>query len=261
MVEVKREFRRLDIKGSFWKMKLRNRLRDHILRLRYDKPYALFLFFVSLCLIRIMCMGYLDIVKRRNRVPVITMTKDVIDRCRTTNILSEEDLEGTNSYTSFSITNFQNDRINDITVNRTRIKSLNLNDCQLTSFYQMEALLLEIFPTRISKTLKDTVKKLDISSNSIPFEEIDKILNYFPNLEMIFVSNSKIKMGYWKRYFDLDNKKHFKTPQSLRLLCLKSSGVSGIDDNILPESLNWLILTNNTLSSLPPQLDNITLKK
>ena len=250
MVEIKREFSRLDRKGSFWQMKLRNRWRNHILRLRHDKSYALFLFFISLCLIRMICMGYLDIIKQRNKMPVVTMTKNVLDRCRNMNILRDDEYEGTNSYTAaFPLANYQN---GDSKMNKPKMKSLNLKGCHLSSFYQMEALLLETFPTSISKTLKNTVQKLDISSNSIPFEEIDNILKHFPNLEMLFVSNSKINLGYWKRNFYLDNQKQIITPQKLRLLCFKSSGITGIDDNILPESLNWLILTNNTLSTLPP---------
>jgi len=103
---------------------------------------------------------------------------------------------------------------------------------------------IEIFPEKIFE-LSESLEFLDLSNNK---------LSYIPDLSRL----SKLKIAFFS-YNLLTNVPHaFKGCTNLYMLGLKGNQIDTFDENILPLSISWLILTDNKLSTLPNSIGDLT---
>ena len=114
------------------------------------------------------------------------------------------------------------------------IFSLNLRGCGLTSLEK----LLPYLSADIAKATS-----VNISENYLNPKELSKLSHYFPIIKILVVANSLIQLGRWPKSAPL--------PPTLRNFIANNSGLKSIDEGVLPESLEWLVLTNNELKALP----------
>ncbi|MGA9046697.1 leucine-rich repeat-containing protein kinase family protein [Sulfuricurvum sp.] len=103
---------------------------------------------------------------------------------------------------------------------------------------------LTTFPEEIFE-LADTLEILDLSNNllsSLP-EEISRLTN----LKIAFFSNN--------RFTTVPS---FKGCEHLYMVGFKSNQIETFDEEVLPDSISWLILTDNRLKSLPRSIGNLS---
>ncbi|QPF75811.1 serine/threonine-protein kinase [Roseateles sp. DAIF2] len=109
---------------------------------------------------------------------------------------------------------------------------LSLNGARLT------ALPPEIFDPEIA----DTLEILDVSGNAL--EQLPEVLAELPRLRIVFASNN--------RFTELPAVLG-RCPQ-LEMVGFKSNRIREVDGEALPARLRWLILTDNAIETLPPEL-------
>lgn len=103
---------------------------------------------------------------------------------------------------------------------------------------------LTTFPEEIFE-LADTLEILDLSHNalsSIP-EEISRLTN----LKIAFFSNN--------RFTTVPS---FRGCKQLYMVGFKSNQIETFDEEVLPDSISWLILTDNKLKKLPHSIGKLT---
>ena len=88
-----------------------------------------------------------------------------------------------------------------------------------------------------------TLDALDIGGNCLPPSEISRLANHFKGLRILFASHAAEPLGDWPETAKLS--------AGLRTFGAKNSGLTSIADGVLPESLQWLILTGNEMRELP----------
>lgn len=117
-----------------------------------------------------------------------------------------------------------------------------------------------------SGELKGT-KKIKLSCNLTYFPE--KIFDYFESLEYLDLSGNQLstlpddfgKLINLKILFLSDNNfcsipTVINQCQNLDIIGFKSNKLSSFTEDALPENIRWLILTNNSLTSLPKSIGN-----
>lgn len=97
---------------------------------------------------------------------------------------------------------------------------------------------LTYFPKEIF-TLADTLEILDLSHNQL--SELPLEMHKFKKLKIAFFSNNLFT----------EVPAVFKKCESLYMLGFKSNQITVFEENILPLSISWLILTDNKLKALP----------
>ncbi len=101
------------------------------------------------------------------------------------------------------------------------------------------------FPKKLYE-LADTLEILDLSNNflsELP-EDIDKL----KNLKILFLSNNNFKKV----------PSELKNLQNLYMLGFKANEIKNFDEDILPLSISWLILTDNKIEILPESMGKLT---
>jgi len=103
---------------------------------------------------------------------------------------------------------------------------------------------LSSFPDEIF-TLAETLEILDLSHNQ---------LSEIPDLSRL----KKLKIAFFS--FNLFTKvpAAFKNCDKLYMLGLKGNQIETFDEDILPLTISWLILTDNRLKALPASIGNLT---
>lgn len=112
------------------------------------------------------------------------------------------------------------------------IKRLNLRE-NLTTFPK------EIFD------LADTLEILDLSGNAL--SSLPEDISRLTKLKIAFFSNN--------RFTDIPS---FKGCDNLYMIGFKSNLIETFDEDILPEGISWLILTDNRLRTLPRSIGKLT---
>ncbi len=104
---------------------------------------------------------------------------------------------------------------------------------------------LTSFPPEIFE-LADTLEFLDLSNNALSHipDEIRKL----KKLKIVFFSNNLFTTV----------PSAFKECENLYMLGLKANQIEQFDEDILPLSISWLILTDNRLKSLPDSIGKLT---
>jgi len=97
---------------------------------------------------------------------------------------------------------------------------------------------LRSFPSEIFE-LSDTLEFLDLSNNAL--SSIPKEIAGLKKLKIAFFSNNLFKSV----------PSEFKACENLYMLGFKSNQIETFDEDILPLSISWLILTDNKMKSLP----------
>ncbi len=103
---------------------------------------------------------------------------------------------------------------------------------------------LESFPEELF-TLCDSLELLDLSGNAL--EDLPD-LSRFTKLKIAFFSQNK--------FTKVPNS--FKECHNLFMLGFKSNAIEKFDEDILPLSISWLILTDNRLKQLPSSIGKLT---
>ncbi len=103
---------------------------------------------------------------------------------------------------------------------------------------------LNEFPQKIFE-LADTLEMLDLSNNK---------LTSIPDLTRL--KNLKIAFFSYNSFKKLPNA--FKGCKNLYMLGLKGNQIEIIDEDILPLSISWLILTDNKIKKLPKSIGDLT---
>lgn len=103
---------------------------------------------------------------------------------------------------------------------------------------------LSEFPEKIFE-LADTLEILDLSHNR---------LTTLPNLERL----SKLKIAFFSYNLFTKLPNAFKGCKNLYMLGVKGNQIEFIDEDILPLSISWLILTDNKLKALPKSIGDLT---
>lgn len=103
---------------------------------------------------------------------------------------------------------------------------------------------LTTFPEKIFD-LADSLEILDLSNNQ---------LSSIPNLERL--TNLKIAFFSYNLFTEVPNA--FKGSKNLYMLGLKANQIEVFDEDILPLSISWLILTDNKLRTLPESIGDLT---
>ena len=103
---------------------------------------------------------------------------------------------------------------------------------------------LTTFPEEIY-TLADTLEILDLSHNAL--SSLPDDLHRLSKLKIAFFSNNLFTQV----------PKVFKACYSLYLLGFKANQIESFDEDILPTSISWLILTDNKLRSLPKSIGKL----
>lgn len=112
------------------------------------------------------------------------------------------------------------------------------------------------------------IKKLTLSENLSEFPE--KIFDLADSLEMLDLSNNKLitipnleklrklKIAFfsYNSFTKLPNA--FKECKNLYMLGFKGNQIEIIDEDILPLSISWLILTDNKIKKLPNSIGDLT---
>lgn len=104
---------------------------------------------------------------------------------------------------------------------------------------------LKTFPIEIFD-LADTLEFLDLSNNSLC--EIPKEISRLKKLKIAFFSFNNFKSV----------PSEFKECENLYMLGLKANQIDSFDEDILPLSISWLILTDNKLKTLPNSIGKLT---
>jgi hypothetical protein len=102
---------------------------------------------------------------------------------------------------------------------------------------------LTVFPEEIFD-LADTLEILDLSNNllsSLP-EDISRL----PHLKIAFFSNNRFTAV-----------PSFKGCEHLYMVGFKSNQIETFEEEVLPDTISWLILTDNCLTSLPSSIGNL----
>ncbi|MDO9055849.1 MAG: protein kinase [Sulfuricurvum sp.] len=102
---------------------------------------------------------------------------------------------------------------------------------------------LSVFPEEIFD-LADTLEILDLSNNllsSLP-EDISKLTN----LKIAFFSNNRFSAV-----------PSFKGCEHLYMVGFKSNQIETFEEEVLPDTISWLILTDNRLKSLPSSIGKL----
>jgi hypothetical protein len=102
---------------------------------------------------------------------------------------------------------------------------------------------LTTFPEEIFE-LSDTLEILDLSNN---------LLCELPNLCRL--SNLRIAFFSYNRFVTLPS---FKGCDNLTMLGFKGNKIARFDEDILPLGINWLILTDNRLKTIPRSIGKLT---
>ena len=123
------------------------------------------------------------------------------------------------------------------------LKQLNNNELQGTKYLNLTE-DLSSFPPKIFD-LADTLEILDLSNNK---------LSSLPNLEKL--TNLKIAFFSYNLFTKIPNV--FKGCKKLYMLGLKGNKIEIFDENILPLSISWLILTDNKIQKLPNSIGDLT---
>jgi len=103
---------------------------------------------------------------------------------------------------------------------------------------------LEIFPDEIF-LLADSLEILDLSHNK---------LFTLPDLSSL----KKLKIAFFSFNQFTEVPAAFKNCQNLYMLGMKGNQLATFDEDILPLSISWLILTDNKLTSLPNSIGDLT---
>ena len=103
---------------------------------------------------------------------------------------------------------------------------------------------LEVFPEEIF-TLSETLELLDMSGNR---------LSSLPDLSRL----KKLKIAFFSQNNFEIFPDAFKECHNLYMLGLKSNAIAQFDEDILPLSISWLILTDNRLTRLPDSIGKLT---
>ena len=111
------------------------------------------------------------------------------------------------------------------------IKRLTLSE-SLTSFPE------EIFD------LADSLEILDLSNNLL--SELPEDISRLANLKIAFFSNN--------RFTSVPS---FKGCEHLYMVGFKSNQIEMFDEEVLPDTISWLILTDNRLKTLPMSIGNL----
>ena len=116
-----------------------------------------------------------------------------------------------------------------------KLKGLN----QLTLSEELTSFPDEVF------TLSDTLEILDLSHNR---------LSQLPDLSRL----KKLKIAFFSFNLFTEVPAAFKNCENLYMLGLKGNQLEKFDEDILPLSISWLILTDNKLRSLPNSIGQLT---
>jgi hypothetical protein len=112
------------------------------------------------------------------------------------------------------------------------------------------------------------IKKLTLSENLITFPE--KIFDLCDSLEILDLSNNKftklpnleklthLKIAFFSNNLFKEVPDAFKGCKNLYMLGLKANQIEIFDEDILPLSISWLILTDNKIKKLPDSIGNLT---
>jgi len=103
---------------------------------------------------------------------------------------------------------------------------------------------LEIFPDEIF-ALADTLEILDLSHNK---------LSSLPDLSRL----KKLKIAFFSFNQFSEVPSAFKNCHNLYMLGMKGNQLAEFDEDILPLSISWLILTDNRLTQLPDSIGDLT---
>jgi hypothetical protein len=107
---------------------------------------------------------------------------------------------------------------------------------------------LTIFPEKIFD-LADSLEFLDLSNNQ---------LSFIPDLSKL----TKLKIAFFSYNLFTELPNSFKCCHSLYMLGFKGNKIAIFEENILPLSISWLILTDNKLKTIPNSIgDLIKLQK
>ena len=104
---------------------------------------------------------------------------------------------------------------------------------------------LTSFPTEIFE-LADTLEILDLGNNSL--SSIPKEISKLKKLKIAFFSNNLFTAV----------PSAFKECESLYMLALKTNQIEAFDEDILPLSISWLILTDNKIKTLPNSIGKLS---
>lgn len=131
----------------------------------------------------------------------------------------------------------------------TYVKTLQQVPVQTVTELNIRGFNLTHFPKELL-VFAPYVTKIDASNNN--FKAIPKELAQFKELEICFLSNNPIT--------SIDNM--LAHLPHLRILGCKSCAITTIAEDVLPTSLQWLILTHNQITALPQSIGALTrLKK
>lgn len=112
------------------------------------------------------------------------------------------------------------------------------------------------------------IKQLTLSENLITFPE--KIFDLADSLEILDLSNNQLtsipnlekltnlKIAFFSYNLFTQVPTAFKRCENLYMLGLKGNQIEVFDEDILPLSISWLILTDNKLISLPKSIGDLT---
>ena len=103
---------------------------------------------------------------------------------------------------------------------------------------------LSDFPEEIY-TLSETLEILDLSDNAL--SEIPSGISRLKKLKIAFISNNCFK----------EVPPAFKSCENLSMLGMKSNQIEDFDEDILPLSISWLILTDNQIKVLPKSIGKL----
>lgn len=103
---------------------------------------------------------------------------------------------------------------------------------------------LSEFPNKIFD-LADSLEILDLSNNK---------LTTIPNLEKL----TKLKIAFFSYNLFTELPNAFKGCKNLYMLGLKGNKIEFIEEDILPLSISWLILTDNKIKKLPNSIGDLT---
>ena len=103
---------------------------------------------------------------------------------------------------------------------------------------------LSVFPEEIY-ALADTLEVLDLSHNRL--SSLPSDLHRLKHLKIAFFSNN---------YFT-EVPKVFKSCKNLYMLGFKANAIEVFDEDVLPLSISWLILTDNKIKVLPKSLGKL----
>lgn len=105
---------------------------------------------------------------------------------------------------------------------------------------------LKIFPIELYK-LEDSLEVLDLTDNNLT--DLPEDFYRFKKLKRLFLSNNQ---------FDHIPKVLAKLPQ-LSMIGIRNNQIKTFEENSLPLSTRWLILTDNKLEELPQSIGDLTL--